>query len=55
MSREEKKLLFRWRLPSVRKVVALLNDSRGWWAEYCELKRKFGMEGELEVVESLAT
>ena len=23
---------------------------RGWWAEYCELKRKFGVEGELEIV-----
>ena len=34
----------------VRKVVALLNDCQGWWAEYCELKKKFGMEGELEVV-----
>ena len=39
----------------VRKVVVLLNDCRGWWAEYCELKRKFGMEGELEVVGSHAT
>ena len=26
----------------VRKVVALLSDCRGWWADYCELKRKFG-------------
>ncbi len=32
-----------------RKVVALLNDCRSWCAENCELKRKFGMEGELEV------
>ena len=39
----------------VRKVVALLNDRRGCWAEYCELERKFGMEGELEVVGSRAT
>ena len=34
----------------VRKVVALLNNCRGWWTENCELKRKFGVEGELEVV-----
>ncbi len=27
----------------------MLNDSRSWWAEYCELKRK------LEVVDSCAT
>ena len=40
----------------VRKVVALLNDCQGWWAEYCELKRKFGVEGKLvEVVGSHAT
>ena len=26
-------------------VVALLNYCCSWWAEYCELKRKFGMEG----------
>ena len=29
----------------VRKVVALLNECRSWWAEYCDLKRKFGVEG----------
>ena len=29
----------------VRKVVALLNDCRSWWAEYYELKSTFGMEG----------
>ena len=34
----------------MRKVVALLNDCQGWRAEYCEMKRKFGMAGELEVV-----
>ena len=39
----------------VRKVVALLNDCRGWWAEYCELKRKFEMEGGLEVAGLHAT
>ena len=39
-----KKLLFEWRLQRmnegrlVRNVVALLDDCRGWWAEYCELK-----------------
>ena len=27
--------------------VALLNDCQGWWAEHCELKKKFGMEGEV--------
>ena len=36
----------------MKKVVALLNDCRGWWAEFCEPKRKFGVEGELEVVGS---
>ena len=25
----------------VIKVVALLNDYQGWWAEYCELKRNW--------------
>ena len=39
----------------VWKVVTLLNDFRGWWAENCELKRKFGMERELEVVGSRTT
>ena len=39
----------------VRKVVALLNDCRGWWAEYCEVKRKFVVEGKLEVVDSRVT
>ena len=29
-------------------------DCRGWWAEY-ELKRKFGMERELDVVSLHAT
>ena len=50
--REEKKImLFGWRLQRiVRKVVALLNECRGWWAEYCGLKRKFVVEGKLKVV-----
>ena len=39
----------------VKKVVALLNDCRGWWADYCELKRKFGVEEEMEVVGLCAT
>ena len=26
----------------------LVMIARGWWAEYCELKRKLGMEGEFE-------
>ena len=39
----------------VRKVVALLNDCQGWWVEYCEMKRKVGIEGELEVVGLRAT
>ena len=39
----------------MRKIVALLYDCQGWWAKYCVLKRKFGMEGELEVVDSHAT
>ena len=59
--REENKLLFGWRLQRmskdrlVSKVVALLNNCLGWWAEYCELKRKFVMGGELKVVWSHAT
>ena len=43
--REEKKLLFEWRLQRKSEnrleVVDLLNDCGGWWAEHCELKRKF--------------
>ena len=41
----------------MRKVVALLNDCRSWWADCCQLslKRKFGMEGKLKVVGSHAT
>ena len=35
----------------MKKVVAC----RGWWVEYHELKRKFGVEGELEVVGLHAT
>ena len=51
--RDENKLLFGWRLKTlsedrlVRKVVALLNDYQDWWAGYCELKIKFGKDGEL--------
>ena len=59
--REEKKLVFGWRLHRmsedrlVRKVVALLNDCRCWWAGYCGMKRKFGVNEELEVVGLRAT
>ena len=47
--RREEKKLFRLRLHRisedrlVRKVVALLNDCRGWYAAYCELKRKLAI------------
>ena len=36
----------------VREVVPLLSDWLGWWAEFCKLNRKFGVEGEIEVVRS---
>ena len=35
--------------------VPLLSDWLGWWAEFCELNRKFGVEGEFAVVGSHAT
>ena len=56
-----KEIIIGWRLQKmnedrlVRKAVALLNDCCGRWVEYCELKRKFEVEGELEVVGLCAT
>ena len=56
--RKEKKLLFGLRLQrmsedrqvSEENCSFVKNDCDGWWAEYCVLKWKFGVEGELEVV-----